>query len=101
MGKLIEIIIKTNLLLDNWIHELAEQISVLNSGTDTYSIIFNRPSQGLLIGPGILRVWDDFSYGAVLLCLASEHYDAADYIRDYDEFLKYKKQWNTFLPILN
>ena len=28
--------------------------------------------------------------GAVLLCLASEHYYAADYIRDYDEFKEYK-----------
>jgi hypothetical protein len=42
--------------------------------------------------PGIWRDLDDFSSGAVLLCLASEHYDAADYIRDYDEFLEYKKQ---------
>ena len=33
---------------------------------------------------------DDFSSGAVLLCLASEHYEAEDYIRDYDAFLKYK-----------
>lgn len=28
--------------------------------------------------------------GSVLLCLASEHYDEKDYIRDYQEFLNYK-----------
>jgi hypothetical protein len=30
----------------------------------------------------------DFSEGAVLLVLASEYYDEADYIRNYDDFLK-------------
>ena len=30
----------------------------------------------------------DFSKDSVLLCLSSEHYDAQEYIRDYDEFLK-------------
>ena len=30
----------------------------------------------------------DFSEDAVLLVLASNHYDEADYIRDYDVFLK-------------
>ena len=33
----------------------------------------------------------DFSPDAVLLVLASELYDEADYIRDYDEFLEYVK----------
>ena len=31
----------------------------------------------------------DFSPDAVLMVLASELYDEADYIRDYDEFLRY------------
>ena len=31
----------------------------------------------------------DFSEDAVLLVLASELYDESDYIRDYDEFLKF------------
>ena len=30
----------------------------------------------------------DFSEDSVLLCLASEHYDPDEYIRDYDAFLK-------------
>lgn len=30
----------------------------------------------------------DFSADSVLLCLASEHYDAAEYIRDYEEYVK-------------
>ena len=30
----------------------------------------------------------EFSKDAVLMVLASEHYDPSDYIRDYGEFLK-------------
>ena len=62
----------------------------LDDGTNKKSFNLNRSYYGLLIVPGIWRDLDDFSSGAVLLCLASEHYDAEDYIRDYDEFLKFK-----------
>lgn len=64
----------------------------LDDGKNKKAINLNRPYQGLLIVPGIWRDLDDFSSGAVLLCLASEHYIAEDYIRDYEEFLKYKQQ---------
>ena len=30
----------------------------------------------------------DFSEDSVLLCLASEHYDAEEYIRDYEEYVR-------------
>ena len=30
----------------------------------------------------------DFSADSVLLCLASEHYEPEEYIRDYDEYVK-------------
>ena len=63
----------------------------LDDGTNKKSFTLNRPYQGLLIVPGIWRDLDDFSSGAVLLCLASEHYQAEDYIRDYNEFIEYKK----------
>ena len=63
----------------------------LDDGTDKKSYTLNRPYQGLLIVPGIWRVLDDFSSGAVLLCLASDHYEEADYIRNYREFKKFKR----------
>ena len=34
----------------------------------------------------------DFSSDAVLLVLASELYDETDYIRDYDEFIKFVQE---------
>lgn len=66
----------------------------LDDGKNKKSFTLNRPYQGLLIVPGIWRDLDDFSSGAVLLCLASEHYMATDYIRDYDKFLLYKEVSN-------
>lgn len=64
----------------------------LDDGNQKKSFTLNRSYYGLYIAPGIWRDLDDFSSGAVLLCLASEHYDAADYIRDYDEFIAYKQK---------
>lgn len=63
----------------------------LDDGKNRKSVTLNRPYQGLLIVPGIWRDLDDFSSGAVLLCLASEHYEEADYFRTYAEFKKYKQ----------
>ena len=54
------------------------------------TFVLNRPYQGLLVVPGIWRDLYDFSSGAICLVLASELYDAEDYIRDYDVFFSYK-----------
>ena len=64
----------------------------LDDGTNKRLFNLNRSHYGLLIVPGIWRDLNDFSSGAVLLCLASEHYEAKDYIRDYDKFLVYKQR---------
>lgn len=47
-----------------------------------------RPDRGLVIGNMIWREMHDFSRDCVLLVLASELYDEADYIRDYGQFLR-------------
>lgn len=64
----------------------------LDDGTDKVTHNLKRPYYGLLIVPGIWRDLDDFSSGSVCLCLASEHYEEKDYIRDYDEFVNHKKK---------
>lgn len=61
---------------------------VLDNGKDKKNVLLNHPWQGLLIVPGIWRTLEDFSSGAVCMCLASELYDEEEYIRDYDEFLE-------------
>lgn len=64
----------------------------LDDGVNKKTFHLDKPWKGLLVVPGLWRDLDNFSGGTVLMCLASEKYDAADYIRDYDEFLKYKTE---------
>jgi dTDP-4-dehydrorhamnose 3,5-epimerase-like enzyme len=64
---------------------------VLDDGTTKKTITLNRPYQGLYVVPGIWRELVNFSSGSSCLVLASHKYDEADYIRNYNEFLKYKK----------
>ncbi len=63
----------------------------IDDGTQKRTLLLNHPYQGVLIESGIWRTLDDFSSGAVCLVFASEVYDEADYIRDYDEFLEFVK----------
>lgn len=63
----------------------------LDDGKVKRSFFLNRPYQGLLVVPGIWRDLDDFSSGSVCMVLASHVYDKEDYIRDYEEFLEYKR----------
>ena len=63
----------------------------LDNGTERKTVLLNHPWQALLIETNVWRTLDDFSSGAVCMVLASEHYDADDYIEDYDEFLSYVK----------
>lgn len=64
---------------------------LLDDGVNKKVVTLNRPDYGLLIVPGIWRELLEFSSGAVCLVLASHPYNEEDYIRDYEEFLKYKK----------
>lgn len=49
--------------------------------------VLNRPHTGIYLPKMMWKDMYDFSEDSVLLCLASEHYDAEEYIRDYDEFV--------------
>ena len=65
---------------------------IMDDGKEKKTFHLDKPWKGLLIPAGLWRDLKNFSGGAVLLCLASEKYDMADYIRDYQEFLIYKRQ---------
>lgn len=62
----------------------------LDDGRNKKTFVLDKPWKGLLVAPGLWRTLDDFSGGAVCLVLANNKYDAEDYIRDYNDFLKYK-----------
>ena len=82
-------------------HRELEQLIIATSGSFTITLddgiskrtfFLNRPYQGLYIKPGLWRDLGDFSSGAVALVLASEVYQKEDYIRNYEEFLKFRNE---------
>ena len=65
---------------------------ILDDGSNRRTQALNRSFFGLYICPGIWREMVNFSSGAVCLVLASEYYDEADYIRDYEAFRAYARR---------
>ena len=63
----------------------------LDDGKCKRSFFLNRPYQGLYVKPGMWRDLVDFSSGAVAMVLASEVYQKEDYIRDYQDFLEFRR----------
>ena len=61
----------------------------LDNGNEKKVVPLEKPYEGLYISNEMWREMYDFSPNAVLMVLASELYDENDYIRDYDEFLKF------------
>lgn len=66
---------------------------ILDDGEKRTTVTLDRPEKGLILMPGLWRemVWR--KKGSILCVLASEYYDANEYIRDYDEFLAYSKKY--------
>ena len=60
----------------------------LNDGKEETYVTLNKPDKGLLVEKGIWRELDNFSAGSVCLVLASDVFDEADYIRDFETFKK-------------
>lgn len=80
-------------------HKALEQLIVavsgafsvtLDDGENKRTFYLDRPYKGLYVRPGIWRDLNEFSSGAICLVLASEKYNADDYIRDYSDFLRFK-----------
>jgi dTDP-4-dehydrorhamnose 3,5-epimerase-like enzyme len=61
---------------------------VVDNGENSQEITLDRPNIGVYVPPMIWGIQYKYSRDAVLLVLASDIYNADDYIRDYDEFLK-------------
>jgi len=65
---------------------------VLDDGFNKKRFHLNRSYFGLYVCPMLWRELDNFSSGSVCMVLASNLYDAADYYRDYEEFLAEAKR---------
>ena len=64
----------------------------VNDGKNEKSFTLNNPSKALLLPAGMWEELRNFSSGAVALVLASIPYRPTDYIRDFQEFIKYKEE---------
>lgn len=61
----------------------------VKDGEGNEAIFFlNRPHTGIYLPTMVWKEMYDFSSDSVLLVLASTHYNAAEYIRDYNAFVK-------------
>jgi hypothetical protein len=69
---------------------------LLDDGMNKKMVTLNRPNYGLLVVPGLWRELSEFSSGSICLVMTSLKYDAADYIRDYNEFIEWKSLKNIF-----
>ena len=63
---------------------------VLNDGTGEKTFHLARPQIGLYVPPMTWRHLDNFSTNSVALVLSSTHYDADDYIEDFELFKSLK-----------
>lgn len=63
---------------------------VLDDGKERKTFSLNRSYYGLYVPKMIWREMTNFSTNSVALVLSSTEYDAADYIRDYEQFKKMK-----------
>ena len=63
---------------------------ILDDGKEKKVFTLNRSYYGLYVPKGLWREMDNFSTNSLAMILSSTYYDADDYVRDYDEFIKLK-----------
>ena len=63
----------------------------IDDGEQSAKFHLKDPTEALYLKPGYWRELTNFSPDAVCLVLASDHYVESDYIRDYQEFINWKK----------
>ncbi len=72
------------------------KLSLMLDDGDTRAVVnLDSPKVGVYIPPMVWGVQYGYTQDAVLLVLASDKYDADDYIRDYDEFLRMKNAYRS------
>jgi len=66
---------------------------VVGDGKVEKTFSLNRSYYGLFLPAGLWRQMQNFSTNSLALVLSSTHYFEDDYIRDYDEFLNFRRQY--------
>ncbi|OGE82668.1 MAG: fatty-acid oxidation protein subunit alpha [Candidatus Doudnabacteria bacterium RIFCSPHIGHO2_01_FULL_49_9] len=65
----------------------------LDDGHSQQKIRMDDPGVGILLGPGLWHAMKRFSRDCLILVVASDYYKESDYIRNYQEFLKYARSF--------
>lgn len=63
----------------------------LTDGLEEFSTTLQADGNSILLAPGLWREIKNFSANAVLLVICDQPYSEDDYIRDFDQFLDWKK----------
>jgi dTDP-4-dehydrorhamnose 3,5-epimerase-like enzyme len=66
---------------------------VVNDGKDKQVYSLNRSYYGLYIPSGLWRQMENFSTNALAVVLSSTKYMESDYIRNYEDFLRYRDNY--------
>lgn len=61
---------------------------VVDDGKSSQEFLLDSPDVGIHIAPLVWGIQYKYSSDALLLVFASDYYDAADYIRNYSDFIK-------------
>ena len=64
---------------------------IVDDGKERQTFSFNRSYYGLYSPAGLWRQMQNFSTNSVALVISSTHFDAGDYIYDYDEYLQLRR----------
>jgi dTDP-4-dehydrorhamnose 3,5-epimerase-like enzyme len=64
----------------------------LDDGKTKQKITLSDPYYGVRLGPLLWHTMEKFSPDCVILVLADDYYKESDYLRNYDEFIKYLKK---------
>jgi dTDP-4-dehydrorhamnose 3,5-epimerase-like enzyme len=64
---------------------------IVDDGENNKTFTLNRSYYGLYVPAGLWREMENFSTNSLALEFGSIHYDEKDYIRDYQQYLKMKK----------
>lgn len=65
------------------------RLTIIKDGF-SHEVVLDRPSQAAVVPAGCWRDLSDFSHDSVVIVLASEEYDEADYIRRYEDFRRWE-----------
>ena len=65
---------------------------VVDDGQTRQTFSLKRSYYGLYVPSGMWRQMENFSTNSLALVLSSTHYSEDDYIRDYNDYLKYRRE---------